>query len=105
MGGSHSEVGRTSLEFLYFDIPKIKIIGLAVVLQADVALERAILHWGFIQLNVNDSLSVKLYLQVMALAAHDHGVPFAGFFGHILGCANGSNNSTMVVWSNFLFAK
>ncbi len=77
-------MAHRSLESLNLDVPKKKVIRFAVVLQANVALERPVFHGRFIQLYIDNFFSVQFHQQVVAFASDNHLVPFAGILGHVL---------------------
>ncbi|SVD22661.1 uncharacterized protein METZ01_LOCUS375515, partial [marine metagenome] len=51
-------MAHRSLESLNLDVPKKKVIRFAVVLQANVALERPVFHGRLIQLDIDNFFAV-----------------------------------------------
>ena len=77
-------MAHSSLEFLNFNVPKKKVVRFAVILQANVALERAVFHGRLIQLDIDNFFAVQFHQQVVAFASDNHSVPFSGILGHVL---------------------
>src|SRR5688572_12658647 len=88
---------RPSIQFTNSNVAEKNVVRLPMVLQADVAFQRAVAQGALIELRVDDLLSIEFDLQVAADAGNHHAVPLVRRARHVGGRSDETDDATVIV--------
>ena len=63
------------IQFANPDVPKLQVVGNAVILQTDISFKRAVFHGSFAEIHVDDLLPIELEFQMGIYAGDYHSIP------------------------------